>query len=101
MAASGVIPYFARSGSSFPCSMKRSGQPMRTTGVASPRPFSSSSKALPNPPLRTWSSSVRITSTVPAKNVQHLDIDRFGKAGIDDCRGDTFALQLAGDLFGH
>ena len=59
MAASAVIPYFARKASSFPCSMKRSGQPIRTTGVVSPRLFSSSKMALPNPPRSTWSSSVR------------------------------------------
>ena len=37
MAVSGVIPDFACRGSSFPCSMKRFGQPMRTTGVFSPK----------------------------------------------------------------
>src|ERR1035438_6490248 len=35
------------------------------------------------------------------EELHHLDVDRLGEAGVDDCRGDTFALQLAGDLFGH
>src|ERR1019366_7988913 len=35
------------------------------------------------------------------EELQHLDVNWLGKASIDDCRGDTFALQLAGDLFGH
>ena len=35
------------------------------------------------------------------EELQHLDVDRLGEAGVDHRRGDALAFELAGDFLGH
>ncbi len=86
-------PYFARSDSILPCSMNWSGHPMRTTGTALPDLLQRFDDG------RTEAAHLHVIfkgdkrGDAPRVVREHLAIDRFHEARIDDGGGESFALQ--------
>ncbi len=101
MAASTLMPYLARNWSTLPCSIKRSGQPMRTTE----RFDLHVAQCFQNGAAKSAHQDMIFESNDHARAAsvlgEYVAIQRFHEAGVDHGGGKALLPELRGELLRH